>query len=401
MNEPKKITREELYERTWKIPAVKLAKEFGISDVALAKICRKLNVPKPGPGHWRLVQLGREIERPPLPALGQNGAAEATIDPEAHRTRMAGLGGVSTDQQEKPQFEVIQVPETLHGAHAMITRTRRLLESEKPERTGIVEVPWRLRVLNVSVSRNQTSRALRIMDTMVKALERRGASFVRSEDREMEFMNLRINGEGVGIALTELINKSERQPKDEKERESWSWKWDKWQFEPTGRLAFRILASEPKGARRSWSDCTRYKLEEKLGEIIEWIFVTADGNKKARLAWEELRRRREEERRRQEEERLRQEEIRNQAKRKRRIEEENRNRLEESAQAWIEAKRLRRFIGACQAMLRKNEKPSPQSAWQERWLVWAREHADRLDPMTNGFLEAERRRLSTPRDKRE
>ena len=47
-----------MYERIWKVPATKLAKELGISDVALAKICRKLNVPKPGPGHWRLVQLG-------------------------------------------------------------------------------------------------------------------------------------------------------------------------------------------------------------------------------------------------------------------------------------------------------------------------------------------------------
>jgi hypothetical protein len=35
MNGPKNITREELYERIWKIPATKLAKELGISDVAL------------------------------------------------------------------------------------------------------------------------------------------------------------------------------------------------------------------------------------------------------------------------------------------------------------------------------------------------------------------------------
>jgi hypothetical protein len=53
MTEPKKITREEMYERIWKLPATKLAKELEISDVALAKICRKLNVLKPGPGHWR------------------------------------------------------------------------------------------------------------------------------------------------------------------------------------------------------------------------------------------------------------------------------------------------------------------------------------------------------------
>lgn len=87
MNEPMKITREELYERIWKVPATKLAKELGISDVALTKICRKLNVPKPGPGHWRLVQLGWEMQRPPLPASEEDARTEATIDPEPHRTR--------------------------------------------------------------------------------------------------------------------------------------------------------------------------------------------------------------------------------------------------------------------------------------------------------------------------
>ena len=99
MNYPKIITREELYERIWKLPATKLAKELGISDVALAKICRKLKVPKPGPGHWWLVQLGWEIERPVLPAVADGEAEGAVIDPEPHRTRMDG----------KPKYEVVPV----------------------------------------------------------------------------------------------------------------------------------------------------------------------------------------------------------------------------------------------------------------------------------------------------
>ena len=156
MNEPTKITREELYERIWKMPATKLAKELGISDVALAKICRKLNVPKPGPGHWRLVQLGWEIERPALPALGKNAAVEAIIDPEAHRTGRSDLAGVGADGKQKSQFEVVPVPETLHGAHPLISRMKRLFEAEKPGWGGIVEVPWRLSVMEISVSKAQT-----------------------------------------------------------------------------------------------------------------------------------------------------------------------------------------------------------------------------------------------------
>ena len=35
--------REELYHKAWSKPLVHLAKEYGISDVALGKICKKLN----------------------------------------------------------------------------------------------------------------------------------------------------------------------------------------------------------------------------------------------------------------------------------------------------------------------------------------------------------------------
>jgi len=37
MTEPNTITREELYERIWKLATTKLAKELGISDVALSR----------------------------------------------------------------------------------------------------------------------------------------------------------------------------------------------------------------------------------------------------------------------------------------------------------------------------------------------------------------------------
>lgn len=46
------LDREELYEQVWSEPMVLLARRYGISDVALAKICRKINVPVPARGYW-------------------------------------------------------------------------------------------------------------------------------------------------------------------------------------------------------------------------------------------------------------------------------------------------------------------------------------------------------------
>lgn len=46
------LAREDLYELVWSKPITELAKDFGLSDVALAKRCRRLGVPVPGRGYW-------------------------------------------------------------------------------------------------------------------------------------------------------------------------------------------------------------------------------------------------------------------------------------------------------------------------------------------------------------
>ncbi len=64
-----KLTREELYERVWSTPATRLSKEFGISDVALGKVCKKLDIPKPYPGYWQQLAAGRRVHKEPLPPI--------------------------------------------------------------------------------------------------------------------------------------------------------------------------------------------------------------------------------------------------------------------------------------------------------------------------------------------
>lgn len=46
------LTREELYELVWSKPATAIASNFGISDVAVAKHCKKQEVPRPSRGYW-------------------------------------------------------------------------------------------------------------------------------------------------------------------------------------------------------------------------------------------------------------------------------------------------------------------------------------------------------------
>src|SRR3546814_2233578 len=51
----------------------RLAKEFGLSDVALHKICRKHEIPTPPLGYWAKKAHGKPVTNTPLPkARGAN-----------------------------------------------------------------------------------------------------------------------------------------------------------------------------------------------------------------------------------------------------------------------------------------------------------------------------------------
>ena len=48
---PEAYERDKLYEEVWAEPVKIVAQRYGVSDVALAKTCRKLGIPLPGRGH--------------------------------------------------------------------------------------------------------------------------------------------------------------------------------------------------------------------------------------------------------------------------------------------------------------------------------------------------------------
>ena len=45
-------SKQELQELVWKEPATLIAKRFGVTDKAVTKWCKKLELDKPGPGYW-------------------------------------------------------------------------------------------------------------------------------------------------------------------------------------------------------------------------------------------------------------------------------------------------------------------------------------------------------------
>jgi len=65
-----KYNRQEIYEAIWTEPIQHVAKRYKISDVGLAKVCRRLDIPRPGRGYWAIKAAGKPLpKRPPLRKL--------------------------------------------------------------------------------------------------------------------------------------------------------------------------------------------------------------------------------------------------------------------------------------------------------------------------------------------
>lgn len=73
--------RDKLYEEVWSEPVTAVAKRYGVSDVAIHKACKRLQVPVPPRGYWAKVSAGQAPPRVPLPAY--NGPQKVRRTPPA------------------------------------------------------------------------------------------------------------------------------------------------------------------------------------------------------------------------------------------------------------------------------------------------------------------------------
>jgi hypothetical protein len=58
--------RDDLYHLVWISPVSEIAARLGVSDVALAKLCRRAAIPIPGRGYWQRTEAGQPVELTPL-----------------------------------------------------------------------------------------------------------------------------------------------------------------------------------------------------------------------------------------------------------------------------------------------------------------------------------------------
>ncbi|MEK7315380.1 MAG: hypothetical protein AAB011_04315 [Candidatus Eisenbacteria bacterium] len=379
--------RDELYDQVWKEPVRTVARGYGISDVWLAKVCRKLSVPLPGRGYWARKRAGWDPKCVPLPPIAEGVRADLTVPRRRQQVFLSRLlkseAGEDTPRPAPPE---ITVADTLGRPHKLVTQAGKLLRGSGSS-DGYVAC-YDLSCLKIRVPKASLGRALRIMDALLRALEGMGHTVEVTRPRTREerqqvprpdvpdnATRVLVSGEWIEFGIFE-VSKSVKEvpepPKYLKGNALQSWLLSSrpmTQYVPTGALQLRITNCEYLGIRRIWGDAKNQRIEKCLGAFVVYLEVAAAAAKQDRLEREAQHREWEEKRRLEEEARTR---AREEAERARRFEDHLRD--------WRLARDTRAFVAEARAVIVSADDAATNSNWTEL-LGWAEAYADRLDPL--------------------
>jgi len=375
MNSTVKIKRSELYQQVWEQPMMRLAKNYGISDVGLAKICRKHDIPRPPRGYWAKIQSGRKPKQIPLPEKDRDD------DIEFHKTDIEGTSISCLGQEIRQQFEdekksdmLIRVADSLHGSHDLVRKANHDYAGLKTNEQKIIMLPEDP-PLEVRTSKALLRRGLFIMDALLKALEKRGYQ-VSSGPKVI------IQGIALRFCLHEKLDTQPVPIEEQKQSGLYEFHFSRQAEKKRVPSSSLILEIHPprsywsSGCQRIWRETPAKPLEGKLNSFVSGLIKLAARYK----VYQEEQKRKEELRR--QEEQLRKERAIQRAERQKIYKEElaRFNDLLKQAEDYHKSKLIRELVDAVQKD-RVSDMSGEEDQEIEQWVAWATSHADRLDPL--------------------
>lgn len=369
--------RETLYKEIWSEPIIKVAQRYGVSDVAIHKICKAMDIPKPPAGYWRQLETGKQVDRIPLPP---------TTKP-TQKTGFRTHGCVYEEITEKPILDFLPVEEQnriietaqnmlreysgkkLHTvlkqnkisiAHWAATHPRDISASRK--RDSYYSPPEGEPPLYYDISNESLPRVHSFLSVLFYAVEYLGGSV------NMD-LTLQIRGETVSYFVYEsetqvahVYTKEELRQLEKYEKEkshSWAYKprIRKYDYVFNGKLRFSVFKDN------CYNDSGNVLIENQLGNILIDLYEKSEVVRIDREAKEAAQRKAEEE--------------------KRKREELARRKNKEIGKTLALCNEAEDFIIACNIRAYANamaSKPNLTNDEQE-WIEWALKKADWFDPI--------------------
>ena len=397
----RRLTRQELFERVWTTPIRTLAAEFGLSDVGLAKICKKYDIPRPPVGYWARKAFGKEDPRPELPHWDDPARQQIELrtplskQSELQRPETTGVAETTPDAGPIPppvppydedvlealkrlgRLRPIRPLSQLRSPHPLIETTRMGLKDSTPDRHNHLcpRSTGKQEPLDIFVSKDCVHRALLYFDTLMKAVDKVGGQITVIGERWRRETILSLCGDRIGpLRLRERYRQQERPSAG---RSSWDPKWD---CVPTGELILEVSTGYSREV--VCKDSKKGRLEDKLDVLIEsWITQVGEARIAKRKA-EAVRRIRDEEERLKRAKELEVQQQREALQRQQQIEHQRVEQLIAEAEAWHQSRRLRAYLRAVEDALHRRRDALDESSEIVSWLQWARDQAERLDPLS-------------------
>ncbi len=413
---PLTLSREGLYELVWSKPMTELAQDFGLSDVALAKRCRKLGVPVPGRGYWARVAAGQAPRQAALKKRADDVMDYAALTFDAPQDETAPI---PPDDAAAPNPQRLAV-ENLELAHSDDLR----LASPAVKRTALrLKRPWRKEIswnrgerngpiISIDVSEACADRALLLSEQIIAGARSLGWTF-KAPPKEEESRSRRygleqpeapvygclfVDDEPLAFRIDERdkrIDHELTESEKSRKRRGESIYPPRWDYVPTGELRLHLMHANSTYMKRTWKDGARLKLEQQTKAVLLGLFDEAVSIKTKR-----------EEQRLAEIERRREEKLRWEQSERRTANEKLIHELEAQAGAWLRARFLKSYLRALRRALEKDGTEGLVAERQEEtidFLAWAQHYIDQLDPLCatphDPDFEADRAGYYSPADK--
>lgn len=363
------LTRQQLYELVWSEPMRNLGARIGISGVAIAKHCRKCNVPVPPRGYWNKLQAGKHttliaLEPADLGTINRV-TLSGTLTPEL-RARIKGEPGDPGDEEAvevlaerfRKRLGKVAAPQGLSPAHPAIAA---LLRKDEELRRKYQEshFSWYAPKFDSPFER----RRLRILNGIFLAVARLGGSAWTRGDTARE-LGLRIGDLNISFELDHpAARRGTATPPTER----------------NAKLILKLTRDRlPSGVTSQWEDHEDCPLEKQLADAIVGLAAAAEH---LHRQWQEEYRawqRREQERKEREEKERLELEARRERERLAAIEKAKVDALLQEASDWRKAEEIRAYVEAL------SQQASDASNDEfEKWRNWALLEADKLDPITS------------------
>lgn len=378
--------RERLYKEVWTDPVTVVAQRYGMSDNGLRKHLKRLWIPLPPNGYWAKVKAGQKVAKPDLPQvrgelkrhvsnyfIKYKGDLKKLSDEELENVEELNLLTDETITAIKEKCSLIEVKGQLRNPNILIEQhkeesTYRRKRDRALQQASFNDDYYRITknkfrenqaMLPIQVSEVNLNRTYRILDALINAIDAmEGYTRVSLESGNDKgyFVVMRT------IFYFEVKEENRKKPKttDDETRP------------PLLVMSVHADDKDTRGVKYQleFKDREGEPLEAQVGKILHDLFVA--GNKMIaewHLSYRALEREIEESDRKWKLEKMRRGEI------------QELELLEQAASDWDKAQRIRSFTEEMTIKIKEVDNEEKRNKLTQ-WVMWARDKADWLDPLT-------------------